>query len=74
MFTFSICPPMDLKKNSNKLANSRDDNALISKLFLSLKAKPDADIDNFFKHKNNCEPPSPSDQGKLAFKKKVSTS
>ena len=33
--------------------------------FLSLQARPEADIDAFFKHENQREPPSFSDRGKL---------
>ena len=65
LYTFSNRPPVDLKKVSTKLGSAKANAALITKLFLSLKARPDADIDDFFKHENQREPPSLSQQGKL---------
>ena len=56
MYTFSNRPPVDLKKGSAK-ANT--------KLFMSLQARHDADIDELCKHENQREPPSLSDRGKL---------
>ena len=47
------------------LTNWNANAALVTKLFLSLKAHPGADIDAFFKHENQREPSSLSDRGKL---------
>ena len=65
MYTFSNRPPADLKKNVTKLGSAKSNTVLITKLFLSLKASSDADIDDFFHHENQREPPAISSQGKL---------
>ena len=52
LYTFSNQPPADLQKGSSKLTSSKANTALITKLFLSLQARPDVDIDYFFKHGN----------------------
>ena len=54
---------MDLKKGASKLESAKANTALVTKLFMSLQAR--LDIDDFFKHENQREPPSLSDQGKL---------
>ncbi len=65
VYTFINRPPVDIKKGSNKLVSAKANTALITKLFLSLQARPDADIDDVFMHENRREPPALSDQGKL---------
>ena len=65
LYTFSNRPPADLKKGADKLGSAKANAALVTKLFLSLQARPEADIYAFFKHENQLEPPSFSDQGKL---------
>ncbi|KAJ8408791.1 hypothetical protein AAFF_G00246090 [Aldrovandia affinis] len=60
LFTFTNRPAVDLKKGANKLGSAKANTALVTKLFLSLQARPE-----FFKHENQREPPSLSDQGKL---------
>ena len=65
VYTFSNRPPVDLKKSTNKLGSAKANTALITKLFLSLQARPDADMDDFFKHENLREPPALSNEGKL---------
>jgi len=65
LYTFSNRPPVNIKKGSNKLGTAKANAALITKLFLSLQARPQADIDDFFRHENQREPPSLSYQGKL---------
>ena len=65
LFTFANRPPADLKKGADKLGSAKANTALITKLFMSLQARPDADIEDFFKHENQREPPSLSDRGKL---------
>ena len=52
-------------KGADKLGSAKANAALITKLFLSLQACPEVDIDAFFKHENQREPPSWSDRGKL---------
>ena len=65
LFTFANRPPADLKKGADKLGSAKSNAALVAKLFISLQARPDADIDEFFKHENRREPPSLSDRGEL---------
>jgi len=65
MYTFSNQPPADLRKGVNKVTSYKANTALVTKLFLSLKARPDADIEDFFRHENQREPPSLCDQGKM---------
>ena len=65
MYTFSNRPPEDPRKGADKLGSAKANAALVTKLFLSLQARPEADIDAFFKHENQREPPSLSDRGKL---------
>jgi len=65
LFTFTNRPPTDLKKGINKLGSSKENTALITKMFMSLQAHPNADADDFFKYENQREPPSLSEGGKL---------
>ncbi|XP_076158119.1 uncharacterized protein LOC143140875 [Alosa pseudoharengus] len=65
LLTFTNRPPVDLKKGASKLGSAKANTALVTKLFMSLQARPDLNIDDFFKHENQHEPPSLSDQGKL---------
>ena len=64
LYTFSNRPPADLNKGADKLGSAKAKAALVTKLFLSLQARPEADIDAFFKHENQRETPSLSDRGK----------
>ena len=63
LYTFSNRPPADLKKGADKLGSAKANAALVTKLFL--QARPEADVDAFFKHANQREPPSSSNRGKL---------
>ncbi|KAJ8371539.1 hypothetical protein AAFF_G00307400 [Aldrovandia affinis] len=45
LFTFTNKPPVDLKKGANKLRSAKVNTALVTKLFLSLQAHPDSDMD-----------------------------
>lgn len=65
VYTFSNKPPVDLKKGADKTGSVKANSALITKLFMSLQARPDADLDDFFKYENRREPPSLSDKGNL---------
>jgi len=58
-------PPTDLKKGTDKLGSSKANTTLITKMFMSLQARPNADADDFFKYENQREPPSQLDRGKL---------
>ena len=48
LYTFSNRPPAYLKKSVTKLGSAKTNTVLITKLFLYLKARPDADINAFF--------------------------
>ena len=63
LYTFSNRPPADLNKVADKLGSAKAKAALVTKLLLSLQARPEADIDAFFKHENQRETPSLSDRG-----------
>ena len=65
LYTFTNRPPTDLKKGSDKLGSSTANTALITRMFMSLQARPNADADDFFKYENQREPPSLSDRGML---------
>ena len=56
---------MNLKEGSDKLGTAKASTTLVTKLFMSLQARPDTEMQDFFKHENQREPPSLSDQGKL---------
>ena len=58
LYTFSNRPPAYLKEGADNLGSAKANAALVTKLFLSLQARPEADIDAFFKHENQRELPS----------------
>lgn len=58
LYTFTNRPPVDLKKGASKLGSARANAVLVTKLFMSLQARPEQEIDDFFKHENQSEPPS----------------
>ena len=62
LYTFSNRPHVDLKKGANKLGSATANAALITKLFLSLVGRPDGNVDDFFRHENQLEPPSLCDR------------
>ena len=47
------------------MGSAKANAAVVTKLFLSLQERPEADIDAFFKHKDQREPPSLSERGKM---------
>ena len=65
LYTFGNRPPVDLKKGYNKLKIAKSNTTLVTKMFFSLQSRPDADMQDFFRHENQCEPPSISDEGNL---------
>ncbi|KAL8616203.1 hypothetical protein ACOMHN_058320 [Nucella lapillus] len=65
IFTFVNRPPSDLKKGASKLSSAKRDTALVVKMFMSLLARPEEDIADFFRHENSREPPALSEGGKL---------
>jgi len=56
--------PVHIKKGT-KSGSAQRKSSLITKLFLSLQSRPDADMEEFFRCKNQREPPSLSNQGSL---------
>ena len=64
LYTFSNQPPANLKADSRG-SSSKANLSLVTKLFLALQACPESDLDYFFKHENQREPPSLSDDGRL---------
>ena len=57
--------PLVHTKNGTKSGSAQRKSSLITKLFLSLQSRPDADTEEFFRYKNQREPPSLSNQGSL---------
>ncbi|KAL8620009.1 hypothetical protein ACOMHN_015291 [Nucella lapillus] len=65
VYTFVNRPPADLKRGTDKLGSARANAALTTKMFMSLLARPESDMAEFFKHENRREPPSLTQDGKL---------
>lgn len=55
LYTFSNRRPVDLKKGASKLGSAKANTLLVTKLFMSLQARPDLEMDDFFKHENQRE-------------------
>ncbi|KAL8599464.1 hypothetical protein ACOMHN_029279 [Nucella lapillus] len=68
VLTFANRP--DSKKKGGTSGSAQRNSSLITKLFLSLQSRPDADMEEFFIYKNQREPPSLSNQGSLRSGKK----
>ena len=64
VFTFSNRPVVP-KKSIFQSRTAASSSALTARLFLSLKARPNADMSDFFRHETQTAPPSLSNQGKL---------
>ena len=56
--------PVHTKKGT-KSGSSQRNSSLITKPFLSLQSRPDADMEEFFRYENQREPPRLSNQGSL---------
>ena len=65
LHTFSSRSPFDLMKIATKLGSAKANAVLITKLLLTLKARPDADNDDFFGYESQPKPPSLYDHWKL---------
>ena len=50
VYTFNNIPFVDLNKGVDKLGSAKANASLIIKLFMSLQARPDANMDDFFRH------------------------
>jgi hypothetical protein len=60
---------MNMDKGASKLASCKACAAIVTQMFVSLQARPDADMDiEFFMHENACNPPSLANNGKLRTK------
>ena len=63
VFTFTNRPVN--ARTGSKAGSAQRNSSLITKLFLSLQSRPDADMEEFFRYENQREPPSLSNQGSL---------
>ena len=64
VYTFTNPPPIKLKSNS-KLGSLKASFTMVTQMFVSLQARPDSDMSEFFMYENCKFPPSLSDNGKL---------
>ena len=58
-------PPVYLPKLGNKKASYKSTAAVVTQMFISLQARPDSNMAEFFMHENAREPSALSDKGKL---------
>lgn len=65
LYTFLQPPPVNLDKGADKLASCKASAAIVTQKFVSLQARPDSNMDEFFMHENSRGPPSLSNKGKL---------
>ena len=65
LYTFLKPPSVTLSKGAAKLAYCKASAAIVTQMFVSLQARPDSDMLDFFKHENSRFPPSLSYKGKL---------
>ena len=63
VFTFTNRPVN--ARTGSKAGSAQRNSSLITKLFLSLQSRPDADMEEFFRYENQRELPSLSNQGSL---------
>lgn len=64
-YTFLKMPPVNLKKGADKISSSNNSIAIITQMFISLQARPDSDMKDFFRYENSRYPPSLSCKGKF---------
>ena len=65
LYTFLRPPPVNLSKGSDNMPSYKSTAAIVTQMFVSLQARPDSDMDEFFMYENAREPPSLSSKGKL---------
>ena len=65
VFTFSRVPPANLDKPKTKPSSVKSSTAIITQMFVSLQARTESNIEDFFRHENAREPPSLAFKGKL---------
>jgi hypothetical protein len=65
LYTFLRPPPANLEKGTDKLASCKASAAIMTQMFVSLQARPDSNMDEFFMHENSRDPPALSNKGKL---------
>lgn len=64
-FTFLRPPPANLDRSKTKSNSNRSSTAIITQMFVSLQARPESNIEDFFRHEIAKEPPSLAFKGKL---------
>ena len=65
-YTHSFSHPQSTyQKLGNKTASYKSTAAVVTQMFISLQARPDSNMAEFFMHENAREPPAWSDKGKL---------
>ena len=65
MYTFINRPPADLRKGDARFSTAKANLSVVTKMFMNLTAKPDADIKEFFKYEISRDPPALSNKGSL---------
>ena len=65
LYTFLNRPSADLKRGISKLSSSRASAAVVTQMLVSLQARPESDVQEFFKYENCRFPPTLSDRGNL---------
>ena len=65
MYTFINRPPADLKKGDARFSTAKANLSVVTKMFMNLTAKPNADIKEFFKYEISRDPPALSNKGNL---------
>ena len=65
MYTFINRPPADLRKGDARFSTAKANLSVVTKMFMNLTAKPDAEIQEFFKYEISRDPPALSNKGSL---------
>ena len=65
LYTFINRPPADLRKGDARFSTAKANLSVVTKMFMNLTAKPDAEIQEFFKYEISRDPPALSNKGSL---------
>ena len=65
LYTFNNRPPANPTDKKACTMSTQSQVALTTQMYMSVKARPDSDLNDFFKHENVREPPMLSAGGKL---------
>ena len=65
IYTFLQPPQSTYQKLGNKTTSYKSTAVVVTQMFISLQARPDSNMTEFFMHENAREPPALSDKGKL---------